>query len=181
MAGKILIFLIFCTISVSAQIRLPIDTISNEVQYVEVICIDKSIANLTEENLELYLKSNFTQGTFKTMKWINDSVSYSFYGWRTTKLGKKNSPNIKLWVQFKLYGTPDYLVLSLDDFATQDFESNEIPNPDKKKLSDLYHKYHKKVTSNGDSPVLGLYLETFDEQIKTLQGELVTIITTNCQ
>lgn len=175
------IFILFASCGIHAQVKLPMDTTSKEVQYDVMICIDKPTANSVEESLETYLKTNFVQGTFKTMKWERDSVTYMFKGWRNATFGKKTGIKVKSWVRVSLSGKPDSLLLRLDEFATQDFESNEMPNPQQNKITDLYHKYIKKYAHHRDTPVIELYLDTFDAQIKSLQGDLINIITTNCQ
>ena len=182
MASKIVILfcLIFLSHAAYTQIKLPMDTLSHEVQYDAVICINKSATDSVEVNLESYLKSNFVRGTFKSMKWQRDSLSYMFKGWRNANFGNKRGANVKSWIRITLSGKPDSLLLRLDEFATQDFETNDMPNPQQNKITDLYHKYLKKHAHNGEAPVLELYLEAFDEGIRSLQSDLIDIITVNC-
>ena len=183
MARKVLISLVLLFLQRLgySQMRIPMDSISREVQYENLLCIDKASTNTIEENLEAYMKSNFVQGTFKTMKWERDSLSYMFKGWRNANFGNKKGATVKSWVRISLLGTKDSLLLRLDEFTTQDFATNDMPNPQQNKITDLYHKYLKKYAHNGEAPVLELYLGAFDENIKSLQSDLIDIITVNCQ
>lgn len=183
MAGKVVIFFFFICLSHMAytQIRLPMDTIGREIRYEAIVCIDTAAVKSVDADLETYLKSNFVQGTFKSIKWERDSLTYMFKGWRNANFGNKKGVNVKSWMRITLSGRPDSLLLRLDEFTTQDFASNDMPNPQQNRITDLYYKYLKKHTHNGEAPVLELYLGAFDEGIKSLQSDLIGIINVNCQ